>query len=85
MMSLSDVTVLNTFVFNIFVVGVILGFVVSGFFTNVLNTLSYRFERPKRIRTETGYLYLFKGKYYPIEQRNKLIEESRKRYKHLSP
>lgn len=84
MMSLQDVTVLNTFVFNIFVVGVILGFVVSGLFSNVLNTLSYRFERPKKIRTETGYLYLFKGKYYPIEQRNKLIEESRKRFKHLS-
>ncbi|EXE91401.1 MULTISPECIES: hypothetical protein [Acinetobacter calcoaceticus/baumannii complex] len=84
MMSLQDVTVLNTFVFNIFVVGVILGFVVSGLFSNVLNTLSYRFERPKRIRTETGYLYLFKGKYYPIEQRNKLLEESRKRFKHLS-
>lgn len=83
-MSLQDVTVLNTFVFNIFVVGVILGFVVSGLFSNVLNTLSYRFERPKRIRTETGYLYLFKGKYYPIEQRNKLLEESRKRFKHLS-
>lgn len=83
-MSLQDVTVLNTFVFNIFVVGVILGFVVSGLFSNVLNTLSYRFERPKKIRTETGYLYLFKGKYYPIEQRNKLIEESRKRFKHLS-
>ncbi|MEQ1102677.1 hypothetical protein AC056_18240 [Acinetobacter genomosp. 33YU] len=85
MMSLSDVTVLNTFVFNIFVAGAILGFITSGFFSNVLNVLSYRFERPKRIRTETGYLYLFKGKYYPIEQRNKLIEESRKRYKHLSP
>lgn len=84
MMSLQDVTVLNTFVFNIFVVGVILGLFVSGLFSNILNVLSYRFERPKRIRTETGYLYLFKGKYYPIEQRNKLIEESRKRFKHLS-
>ncbi|MGQ0914068.1 hypothetical protein ACT40M_12195 [Acinetobacter baumannii] len=79
MMSLSDIATLNTFVFNVFVAGAILGFIVSGFFTNVLNTLSYRFERPKRIRTETGYLYLFKGKYYPIEQRNKLVEENRKK------
>lgn len=82
-MSFTDTAVLQTFLFHVFVAGAILGFIVSGFFKNLLNSLIYRFERPKRIKTETGFLYFFKGKYYPIEQRNKLIEEHRKRFKHL--
>ncbi|MDA3543877.1 MULTISPECIES: hypothetical protein [Acinetobacter] len=83
MMSLGDIAVLNTFAFNVFVAGAVLGLFVSGLFKNILNFWAYRFERPKRIRTESGYLYLFKGKYYPIEQRNKLIEQQRKKFKHL--
>ncbi|MDA3581851.1 hypothetical protein MJ049_06105 [Acinetobacter baumannii] len=58
--------------------------IVSGFFKTLLNSLIYRFERPKRIKTQDGFLYFFKGKYYPLEYRNKLIDEHRKKFKHLS-
>ncbi|MFH3574546.1 hypothetical protein WAI05_19575, partial [Acinetobacter baumannii] len=84
MMSLSDTAILQTVLFDVFVVGVVLGLIVSGFFKTLLNSLIYRFERPKRIKTQDGFLYFFKGKYYPLEYRNKLIDEHRKKFKHLS-
>ncbi|WP_447500677.1 hypothetical protein [Acinetobacter oleivorans] len=83
MMSFTDTAVLQTVLFHVFVAGAVLGLFVSGLIKNILNLWTYRFEKPKRIRTETGFLYFFKGKYYPIEQRNKLIEEHRKKFKHL--
>ncbi|GAA5565851.1 hypothetical protein [Acinetobacter seifertii] len=85
MMSVSDIAALHTLVITVFVAGAALGLFVSGLIGKILNMLSYRFERPKRIKTETGFLYLFKGKYYSIEQRNKLLVEHRKRFKHLPP
>lgn len=78
-MTVADIAVLNTLLFQVFVAGAILGLVVSGFFKNILNAWIYRFERPKRIKTQEGFLYFFKGKYYSIEQRTKLIEEHRKK------
>ncbi|HFX6249140.1 TPA: hypothetical protein ACIFCU_003805 [Acinetobacter baumannii] len=83
MMSLSDTAVLQSVLFHVFVAGAFLGLIVSGLFKHILNAFAYRFERPKRIKTETGFLYFFKGKYYSIEQRNKLLEEHRKRFKHI--
>lgn len=82
-MSVTDIAVLNNLLFQVFVVGAVLGLIVSGFFKNLLNVWAYRFERPKRIKTQDGFLYFFKGKYYQLEQRNKLIEEHRKEFKHL--
>lgn len=79
MMSFTDTAVLQTVLFHVFVAGVVLGLIVAGFFKNILNIWIHRFERPKRIKTETGFLYFFKGKYYSLEQRNKLIEEHRKK------
>ncbi|MFW1923097.1 hypothetical protein [Acinetobacter geminorum] len=77
-MSVTDIAVLNNLLFQVFVVGAVLGLIVSGFFKNLLNVWAYRFNRPKRIKIQDGYLYFFKGKYYQLEQRNKLIEEHRK-------
>jgi len=78
-MSVTDIAVLHTLLFHVFVAGAILGLIVAGFFKNILNVWIHRFERPKRIKTETGFLYFFKGKYYELEQRNKLLEEHRKK------
>lgn len=83
MISVSDIAALHTLVITVFVAGAALGLFVSGLFGKILNILAYRFERPKRIKTQDGFLYFFNGKYYPIEQRNKLLEERRKRFKHL--
>lgn len=78
-MSVTDIAVLNTLLFQVFVAGAVLGLIVAGFFKHILNVWIHRFERPKRIKTETGFLYFFKGKYYELEQRNKLLEEHRKK------
>ncbi|EOH6112524.1 MULTISPECIES: hypothetical protein [Acinetobacter] len=78
-MSVTDISVLNTLLFHVFVAGAVLGLFLSGLFKHILNMWAYRFERPKRIKTQDGFLYFFNGKYYPIEQRNKLIEEHRKK------
>ncbi|WP_192955673.1 hypothetical protein [Acinetobacter baumannii] len=85
MMSLADISALHNLVIHIFVAGAILGFILSGFFKTLLNMWAYRFERPKRIKTDTGFLYFWRGKYYPLEQRNKFIEEHRKKFEHLFP
>ncbi|MFV5377907.1 hypothetical protein [Acinetobacter pittii] len=82
-MSFSDTAVLQTVLFHVFVAGVVLGLFVSGLLKNILNSFIYRFERPKRIKTQDGFLYFFKGRYYPLEQRNALLEEHRKKFKHL--
>ncbi|MBN6512112.1 hypothetical protein [Acinetobacter pittii] len=79
MISVTDIAVLNTLLFHVFVAGAVLGLIVSGVFKHVFNGLLYRFERPKRIKTQDGFLYFFNGKYYPLEQRNTLIEEHRKK------
>lgn len=82
-MSVGDISALHMLVLHVFVAGAFLGLILSGLFKHILNAFAYRFERPKRIKTETGFLYLFKGKYYSLEQRNKLLVEHRKRFKHL--
>jgi hypothetical protein len=82
-MSVTDIAVLNNLLFQVFVAGAVLGLIVSGLLKNILNLWAYRFERPKRIKTQDDFLYFFNGKYYSIEQRNKLIEERRKKFKDI--
>lgn len=66
--------------------GVLLGLFISGFFKSLLNFALHRFERPRRVRyrnmngraerkNDFEYLYLFKGEYYTLEQRDFLIKQ----------
>lgn len=75
--------------------GVLLGLFISGFFKTLSNSIAYRFERPRRIRYRNmngrperkdnfEYLYLFKGDYYTLEQRDFLIKERLKDIKKFS-
>jgi len=72
--------------------GVFLGLVLSGFFKTLLNFASHRFQRPSRIRFRNmngreerkdnfEYLYLYKGEYYTLEQRDFLLKERLKNIK----
>ncbi len=59
-MSVTDIAVLNNLLFQVFVVGAVLGLIVSGFFKNLLNVWAYRFKRPKRIKIQDGFLYFLR-------------------------
>lgn len=72
--------------------GIILGLIISGFAKTLLIILSTHSQRPRRIRfrnlngrqerkTDLEYLYLFKGEYYTLEQRDFLIKERLKNIK----
>ncbi|WP_213066325.1 hypothetical protein [Acinetobacter sp. AM] len=72
--------------------GVFFGLIISGFFKSLLNFLAHRFERPSRIRfrnmngraerkDDFEYLYLYKGEYYTLEQRDFLVKERLKQLK----
>lgn len=76
--------------------GVLLGLFISGFFKSLLNFSSHRFERPRRVRyrnmngraerkDDFEYLYLFKGEYYTLEQRDFLIKQRLKHLKSVTP
>ncbi|WP_213066314.1 hypothetical protein [Acinetobacter sp. AM] len=75
--------------------GVFLGLIISGFFKSLLNFSAHRFERPSRIRfrnmngraerkDDFEYLYLYKGEYYTLEQRDFLIKQRFKNIKSVS-
>lgn len=75
--------------------GVFLGLIISRFFKTLFDFAAHRFERPRRIRfrnmngrTERKdnfeYLYLFKGEYYTLEQRDFLLKERLKNIKSVS-
>lgn len=70
-----------------------IGFIVSGFIKTLINQISHGFSRPTRIKfaslqgrtdkkTDFEYLYLFKGSYYTLEQKDFLIKE---RMKNIRP
>lgn len=75
--------------------GIILGLILSGVFKTVRSFLLVHYQRPRRIRfrnlngrterkTDFEYLYLFKGEYYTLEQRDFLIKERLKNIKSIS-
>ncbi|MFW1951419.1 hypothetical protein [Acinetobacter beijerinckii] len=75
--------------------GVLLGLIISGFFKSLLNFASHHFERPRRIRFRNmngrqerkdnfEYLYLYKGEYYTLEQRDFLLKERLKNIKSVT-
>jgi hypothetical protein len=86
-MTVQELAAFNTLNDLYFWAGVFLSLLFSGFFKTLSNSIAYRFERPRRIRyrnmngraerkDDFEYLYLFKGEYYSLEQRDFLIKQS---------
>lgn len=76
--------------------GVILGLILGGSFKFALNIFANRFERPRRIKfrhlqgreerkDNFEYLYLYRGDYYTLEQRDFLQKEHFKKIKATTP
>ncbi|WP_215895656.1 hypothetical protein [Acinetobacter bereziniae] len=76
--------------------GLILGLLTAGFFKTVKSFLDHQVQRPRRIKyrmlqgktekkTDFEYLYLFKGDYYTLEQRDFLIKQRLKDIKQFKP
>lgn len=66
--------------------GLFLGLLIAGFFKSLKSLFEREIQRPRRIKyrmlqgkiekkTDFEYLYLFKGDYYTLEQRDFLIKE----------
>lgn len=75
--------------------GVFLGLIISRFFKTLFDFAAHRFERPRRIRfrnmngrherkDDFEYLYLYKGEYYTLEQRDFLLKERLKNIKSVT-
>lgn len=84
----------NPVFIGIFLLGLLTGVFFFGRLIDSIDRLGERLRRPKRIcfrnmngRQERGdnsqYLYLFKGEYYTLEQRNFLVEQQRAKYRKL--
>lgn len=76
--------------------GVILGLILGGVFKTVTNLIANRFERPRRIKfrhlqgreerkDNVEYLYLYRGDYYTLEQREFLEKQRLKNLKQITP
>lgn len=75
--------------------GIILGLILGGVFKTVTNLIANRFERPRRIKfrhlqgreerkDNVEYLYLYRGDYYTLEQRDFLQKQRLKNIKSIS-
>lgn len=71
-----------------FFIGLFLGLIISGIIKHILNTLVHRINRPTRIKhgnlngrlerkTDFEYLYLVKDRYYTLDQRDFLNQQSK--------
>ncbi|ENX04613.1 hypothetical protein [Acinetobacter courvalinii] len=77
---------------GVFLLGLFTGVFLFGRLIDSIDRLGERLRRPNRIRfrnmngrQERGdnfeYLYLFRGEYYTLEQRNFLVEQQRSKYR----
>lgn len=84
----------NPVFMGVFLLGLLSGVFFFGRLIDSIDRLGERLRRPKRIRFrnmngrhERGddyeYLYLFKGEYYTLEQRNFLVKQQREKYRNL--
>ena len=75
--------------------GLFLGLLIAGFFKSLMSFFYREVQGPRKIRyrmlqgkvekkTDFEYLYLFKGEYYTLEQRDFLIKERLKDIKKFS-
>jgi len=75
--------------------GLFLGLLIAGFFKSLMSFFYREVQRPRKIRyrmlqgkadkkTDFEYLYLFKGEYYTLEQRDFLIKQRLKDIKKFS-
>ena len=74
--SLADIVQLEQLIFVVFATGVFVGAICTGFLTTLKNLVFYHFEQPTRIRTNNGYLYRFRNKYVPLDERQKLMKQA---------
>ncbi|ENX58638.1 hypothetical protein F885_03006 [Acinetobacter higginsii] len=82
-LSLVEIAQLEQLLFVVFVVGVITGAICTGFLKMLLNLITLHFEQPNRIKTNNGYLYRFKRKYVPLEEKQRLIKQAIEQYRAL--
>lgn len=80
-LSLADIAQLEQLLFIVFATGVVSGAICTGFLKTLLNLISMHFEHPTRIKTDSGYLYRFKRKYVPLDEKQRLIKQAIEQYR----
>ena len=82
-LTLVEIAQLNQLLFIVFAAGVFTGAICTGFLTTLKNLVFYHFQMPSRIRTNNGYLYRFRNKYVPLDERQNLMKQAIEQHRAL--
>lgn len=81
MMTIPDISALQSMSTFIFTMGIIAGSICTGIFRAITTAISSHYTMPSRIKTENGYLYRFRNMYVPLDKRNALRSQAIQKYK----
>lgn len=82
-LTLLEIASLEQLTFVVFAAGVFTGAICTGFLTTLKNLVFYHFHMPSRIRTNNGYLYRFRNKYVPLDERQNLMKQAIEQHRAL--
>lgn len=82
-LTLLEIASLEQLTFVVFAAGVFTGAICTGFLTTLKNLVFYHFQMPSRIRTNNGYLYRFRNKYVPLDERQNLMKQAIEQHRAL--
>lgn len=78
-LTLHDTAALESLIFSVFAVGVFTGALCTGFLTRLNRLFFNEVERPKRIKTQQGFLYRYQGMYITKESRETQVLAAREK------
>lgn len=78
-LTLQDTAALETLLFTVFAVGIFTGALCTGFLTRLNRLFFNEIERPKRIKTQQGFLYRYQGMYITKESREMQVLAAREK------
>lgn len=81
MITIPDISALQSMSTFIFTMGIIAGSICTGIFRAITTAISSHYTMPSRIKTENGYLYRFRNMYVPLDKRNALRSQAIQKYK----
>ncbi|MHA3890877.1 hypothetical protein [Acinetobacter sp. GXMZU3951] len=78
-LTLQDTAALESLLFTVFAVGVFTGAICTGLLKRLSTIFFNEVERPKRIKTQQGFLYRYQGIYITKESRDTQVLAAREK------
>lgn len=78
-LTLQDTAALESLLFTVFAVGVFTGAICTGLLRRLSSIFFNEVERPKRIKTQQGFLYRYQGIYITKESRDTQVLAAREK------